>query len=311
MPGRVAALDGLRGVAILLVVLHHATDGAFQPGWLGVDLFFALSGYLITGRLLETVDRPDYWSRFVSRRARRILPLYATVLAAVALVRWSGLDHAPASPWWTYATFTANYWVAAYGFATPLLSVTWSLCIEEQFYVLWPWVVRWTRARLPAVCLAVLVLSPLLRLALVAWLGDAAIGPVYVLTPTRLDGLAAGALVACGWWTAGRLTAALWAATAGFVAATACSGVDVGLATLGYSAVAVAGALAVWVAVHRGPAVLSGSVLGWLGRVSFGLYLVHVPLILACGPVLGVVAAVGVASASWRWFEEPILRGGR
>jgi peptidoglycan/LPS O-acetylase OafA/YrhL len=158
---RVPQLDGLRAIAILMVFAHHALHVPFL--WTGVDLFFVLSGYLITGILLKA--KPGravggYWKPFYLRRASRILPPYIGLLAVLAFtfhVPWSHI-------WYWYAFFGANF-ALAFGKATvDAMTPLWSLAVEEQFYFLWPWVVLWcSRRSLKRISIAILLFCPLAR----------------------------------------------------------------------------------------------------------------------------------------------------
>src|SRR5437899_698335 len=175
-------LDGLRGVAILLVILNHAIAWPLQPattrvdavvgvvayaGWMGVDLFFVLSGFLISGILLDTRGQPGWWPNFIARRALRIFPLYYGALTVLfvllpCLVRCSNTELVTLQEnqrW--YWTYTVNLLAAlTHGRGTPLYTAhLWSLSIEEQFYLIWPLIVWACRPRtlLRVAGLAVLV----------------------------------------------------------------------------------------------------------------------------------------------------------
>ncbi|HWB87515.1 MAG TPA: acyltransferase [Bryobacteraceae bacterium] len=209
----IPALDGVRGLAILLVIAFHArivfTSASAIPffavlllglGWSGVDLFFVLSGFLITGILLDTRDSPDYFRTFYLRRVLRIFPLYFAYLILVLVVlRYAWLWHAgtdlwkSVNPWW-YVTYLMN-WKAAHGYYDLFLDSLWSLAVEEQFYLFWPAIV-WLcpRRKLKWVCLAMAIGSLATRCVLSA----AGTHPeaIYRLTPCRLDPLAAGAFLA-------------------------------------------------------------------------------------------------------------------
>ncbi|HUD23587.1 MAG TPA: acyltransferase [Acidobacteriaceae bacterium] len=200
MPG----LDALRGVAVLSVVLYHGlhwwlppsisiSPGArllsliASPGWLGVNLFFVLSGFLITGILLDTRTRPNYWKSFYTRRVLRILPLYLVILLILRF--YSGVS-------WIYFVlclfYMANFASARFGLGYGPL---WSLAVEEQFYLVWPFLVRRLRPRwLAIVCLGSLFLSPLLRYLSVSRIVP--MGNPYSATWLVTDNLAAGALIA-------------------------------------------------------------------------------------------------------------------
>jgi peptidoglycan/LPS O-acetylase OafA/YrhL len=197
MPG----LDILRGIAVLSVVFLHGLKltlpsalnispgvdivcSIVSPGWLGVTLFFVLSGFLITGILLDTKTRTNYWSSFYVRRMLRILPVY---LVTLLLCRF--LAHLS----WTYIgfclLFIANFVelrMASYG---PL----WSLAVEEQFYLFWPALVRRLSPRaLAGLCLASILISPWLRLLAVHY----SLGDPYDATWLITDNLFLGAFLA-------------------------------------------------------------------------------------------------------------------
>ncbi len=217
LPAHIPGLDALRGVAVLMVVARHASavptpEGpvaaavieGMRAGWMGVDLFFALSGFLITGILLDTKGTPSYLRNFYARRTLRIFPLYFTFLAALFVI-------GPLTPlarnedfqtvreiqgWlWSYLTNVFISWKGE--LAVPFhLSHLWSLALEEQFYLVWPFIVLALPAR--AVLRACLVLSAAavaLRIGIVAsagWGVDAA----YMLMPARLDALLLGGALA-------------------------------------------------------------------------------------------------------------------
>lgn len=220
-------LDGLRGVAILVVLLHHFTPAAdggtaltrglltvIHTGWIGVDLFFVLSGFLITGILLDTRDRPGYFRNFYARRTLRIAPIYYGTLAVIfgllPLLAWLGVrsdtaawlfgkvgpeirDLADQQHWlWLYLT---NVRIATEGARWGVVNHFWSLAVEEHFYLVWPIVVYFVSQRaLGWVCLGCIGFALGLRVVLIA----AGVDPLvcYVLTPCRIDSLAFGALLA-------------------------------------------------------------------------------------------------------------------
>src|ERR1700722_20002721 len=192
---RISQLDGLRGIAILMVFLYHAL---FVPLlWSGVDLFFVLSGYLITGILLRLKERTDtgdasisFFAPFYLRRAYRILPPYLVFLLMASLffpIPWRHV-------WFWYAFFAANVANALHQTSVAMVPL-WSLAVEEQFYFVWPWVVRRTNWRtLKYTALGIIVAAPVLRAFCTLFLSSNA--PIYTLTPFRADLLACGAFIA-------------------------------------------------------------------------------------------------------------------
>jgi peptidoglycan/LPS O-acetylase OafA/YrhL len=364
-PGaHVPALDGLRGVAIACVMLYHQTligespsalDRAFAwlplGGWAGVDLFFVLSGFLITGILLDSRGEPGYYRSFYARRALRILPLYYAV-AAFSFLVLPHLGHPRAERFAAVAADQGWYWLLlsnvpialAGAFRHGVMDVSWSLAIEEQFYLAWPLVVAWVpRRRLAGLCAALAALSLLWRTgALLLGAGPVA---VLVLTPGRLDGLAVGALVAVAARSPGGLARLrAWSGPAALGAAAVLAAVAAGggldplrpaMQTAGYSAfVVLAGALLVnTLAAPRGSALartLERAPLVALGRYSYALYLFHLPVraairdaLLARGWPLTVAgsylpaqlafyavataATLALAWASWHLLEKRFL----
>ncbi|RPH68489.1 MAG: acyltransferase [Myxococcaceae bacterium] len=215
MTGHLAGLDGVRGLAILMVMAVHfvgdaPANGPLQRlvvkaasyGVLGVDLFFVLSGFLITGLLLEAKGQPHYFRNFYARRTLRIFPLYYGVLAVLflllpALVTPSPLlEVARRQQAWLW-TYTTNFYIALTSSWASLTYVShfWSLAIEEHFYLVWPLVVfSFSRPVLERICVGVIVAGLALRLLLVAQ-GMSELS-VSVLTPCRIDTLVVGALLA-------------------------------------------------------------------------------------------------------------------
>ncbi len=212
---RIPILDGVRGLAILLVMGHHLF--VMKPatwldrqlaqiahnGWWGVDLFFVLSGFLITGILFDSKHKAHYFRNFYARRTVRIFPLYYAFLLVmlVILPRFQSpainrFGTPEGSPLW-YWSYLANFHMGWVGhFTHKTLSVAWSLAIEEQFYLIWPAVVLFlSRRHLLWLCGAMILTSIGTRLALTLF--DANPGfKIYALTPCRLDGLAVGAWIA-------------------------------------------------------------------------------------------------------------------
>lgn len=314
-------LDGLRGVATLVVIFAHAVPvlwallhggypftrfdwGAFyaaHAGWVAVDLFFVLSGFLITGILLRAKGRPGYYKHFYVRRALRIMPLYYAVLLALFALSLTRVPWLAVNPGecLAHAAYLGNYWRSiAVATGQPVecgsLRVYWSLAIEEQFYLAWPLVVASaSRAWLGRLCAAGVVVAVGCRWGIMAvpmadpWLA-------YALTPCRMDALLIGALVALaasgglpratlarrGWMLLGvasAAAAAVWVKNGGpFCHARA-------MATFGYTAfdVLFAGVLLLILAGQpAGWRVLRLRVLRCVGAHCYAVYLVHFPIIM-------------------------------
>lgn len=313
-------LDGLRGIAILAVLAMHF--GIMTPlnafdrfvyavgrnGWIGVDLFFVLSGFLITGILLDSRGRAGALRAFYARRFLRIFPLYYGLLVAIFVVAPLLVGGAlwleklrPDQLWhWLYLTNV----LAASGTwpDVPHIGHLWSLAIEEQFYLVWPFAVLFLpQRRLVPLCLGMLGISLVARVAMVfAKLSPIA---VYTLTFTRWDGLAVGALIAIlARRPGGMERLERWSLPVLAVGAAACVGIfaaepyrshyGVATQTTGYLVLALTfGALLVQAV--RAPAgsrlerALRDSRLRFFGRYSYGIYVLH-------GPLLGALAALGV-----------------
>lgn len=316
---RTPELDGIRAVAILLVVVWHyvhlpsaAVAGTIwakvnmllRLTWSGVDLFFVLSGYLIGGILLDRRESPDYYRTFYLRRICRIFPLYFAFLGVCVLMGDARVRAAMPSVGWVFdptfsmgyfATFTQNLAMAsAHHFANTALNVTWSLAIEEQFYLLLPLMVAVVPVRrLPWVLLGLMGSGVVLRVAMAASSAVAPQHSAYVLLPCRWDPLFLGVLVAWAmrqpewnvrlrgpgcWWlrplflllAAGMVLAAITAK--GVIMSTA-------MTVWGYSFLGLFYATGVMlVVVGRAPlaaACLRHPFLVRLGGISYGVYLLH------------------------------------
>ncbi|MBV9174688.1 MAG: acyltransferase [Chloroflexi bacterium] len=330
--GRVAGLDVLRALAVLAVMArHYLTSGLVAAGWVGVDLFFVISGYLITSILLDTKGTPQWRSRFYVRRILRIWPLYYSVLAVLI---WTASNHRNlAGREWAYWLHLSNWSMGLQPEHDPpdQFVPLWSLAVEEQFYLLWPWVVaRLKQATLVRLCVALVGLSFLFRVGLV--LAGTSPTTVYMLTPDRLDGLALGALLALvvrgpsgserayrlGWVALLLTTPALVAIVYYQRGLPWDTGLSLSLGILLVSVVF----MALLAVTHGGRSIPTGGparVLSAIGVRSYGLYLMHQPVAVGLAALalhlplhaFSVVAAVCsyiVAAVSWRYFESPILR---
>jgi peptidoglycan/LPS O-acetylase OafA/YrhL len=198
------ALDGVRGIAILLVILFHY--GLLGCGWIGVQLFFVLSGYLITSILLKErkTSLSNYLKRFYWRRSLRIFPLYYLYLLVI-LGAYLSLKIPPAfADQWPYLftyTYNVRHILPNYD-GSPLLIHLWSLSVEEQFYLIWPALVFvFAARRFKPLLLGIVVVVPLLRLLTSLYLTHLGSTPVYLgtvlytITPFQIDAFATGALV--------------------------------------------------------------------------------------------------------------------
>ncbi|MBI3408483.1 MAG: acyltransferase [Planctomycetes bacterium] len=325
----IPALDGVRGIAIILVIMCHvnwAFGGPFMPGringpvatmfgwgWIGVDLFFVLSGFLITGILFDAKGYERYFLNFYARRTLRIFPLYfGFLLVAIVLLPQlpfafcerlsiSGPDAA------SLGLYYYNFRVGVTGQALGSLHHFWSLALEEHFYLVWPLAI-WALSRrsLMRLCVAATVISFLLRVALV--LGTTKPMLAFFATPCRLDGLLAGAFVALAWrnnadWAALQRWAGRVATGSGFLLLGLALGqrhfipdVDLSkhnvavdatlLLTVGLAALAVFFAALIVLAMNAAQGsnlrrFLEGRILVVVGKYSYAIYVFHALILLA------------------------------
>lgn len=322
--GNRPALDGIRGIAILLVVLGHASPLLRAAGAIGVTLFFALSGFLITTLLLEEhagAGRVNLL-RFYERRARRLLPAFAAYLAVVSLLSLA-LGAALITPGAVVSavTYTFNWWMIAKD-SVPIATMhLWSLAVEEQFYLVWPLVLiacaRFGRRWLIGMCLAGSIAATVARWLL--WESGSSGSRVYIGTDVRADSLLAGCLLAVVMVGAReRRNRPLLAAglLLSFVPLLPATG-DLRW-VLVPTVVPWVSAATIWcTAQARRIPWLEQRWLVIVGRRSYALYLWH-GLTLSLAPLLplsewvtvpiGIVLAWGLTLVSWRYVEEPFLR---
>lgn len=350
IPRHIDQLDGLRAIAILMVLLVHCGlsyivnsapgvsiwQDIVVNGRAGVDLFFVLSGFLITGILLDTCDRSDYFPRFYWRRALRIWPIYYAFIFAALLIHPRVFSNVGFQP---FALYYRNF-LPFHPFADIYFGQFWSLCVEEQFYLVWPVIVFFLpkRLRLPLIG-ALIVTAMLLRILLLRHGTTEYI--VYRLPFCRMDSLTAGAGIAAliRASISSRVRQAIfWAAIAIAVTIQVYVG-RVGWAqndhrfyTVGITAYALffGGIVGLCVTAVRQTVLssfLSAKFFRAIATRSYAMYLFHlVPLHLSVvffhhiqdypqqkwtgiGAFLVIAAAAyGLAWLSWRFFEEPILR---
>lgn len=329
---RFAPLDGLRALSVLPVVLFHAAPappgGPVGRGPLGVDMFFALSGFLITSRLLRERERDGAidLGAFWIRRALRIFPLYFAVLGAyAAYAAWGLPDASPTRAHFFeslpfYATYTTNLFVAFDVSFPVLFAFSWSLAVEEQFYVVWPPLLRASRrGHVPWV-------AALVALALV--LGAQTFAPLGARLPLPIVLGAAAAITLHdrrGFALLGRALGAPPVACALVLGAVATFFFDVplALAHLTFALLVAAAAVAPPEGVLRG---LNAAPLRFVGEISYGVYLLHVSaiaLVRRAAPnvaestgivfLLAIAVTIPLAWASHRGFERPLtaMRGRR
>ncbi len=301
-------LDGLRAIAVFLVILLHTTPVSHYtgaPGAIGVWLFYCLSGFLITGILLDArqdaegsgESRPRVWRAFWVRRALRIFPLYYAVLAAVLL--WPG---AIRQEWGWYAGFFANWRFAWVGQWHNTLAHFWSLAVEEQFYLVWPLACLWLPQRiLLRTAIVAIAVAPVSRLILAA----AGFNEIAVTCSTLscLDGLGLGAVLAITRWKPPWPVAAI-----GLVLGVGAVGAQLlGVLFLPRITLERSGyALFAWWLVARASSGFGGGVgrvlgswpLLYIGRISYGIYILHAV----------IPAALNIAKSRFR-VESGIHRG--
>jgi peptidoglycan/LPS O-acetylase OafA/YrhL len=353
------ALDLVRGLAIALVLVHNISwtearvtlpeklwSGFVELGWVGVQLFFVLSGFLITGILADDRGRPRPLRSFYIRRVLRIFPLYYGFLIfyCLGLAPFFPELRAPFDRVIWYWVYLSNWTDITPGRWLPGLGHFWSLAVEEQFYLVWPWLVIGLGERaLVRACLAIVAGGLITRIVLVA----AGVPPssVYSWTITRADALVIGALAALAvrsppwralllraWRPAGFallvVLGALAAATHGI------SRVNPLMQTVGYSVIALLSALLVVKAALAPPAgdprvPRWKAFAAYLGKRSYAIYVVHLPLKLALAhfwarrlqaasaqwPIATDVAlvlvlsaaSIAVAQVTWVALERPFL----
>lgn len=370
---RIPELDGLRGTAILLVLVFHYITQDYDAkagglvahlqrivalgGGAGVDLFFVLSGFLIGGILLDARKAPSFFKVFYARRFFRIIPLYyAWIALYIVMVALAGPivqahTHFDAnltldSGIYRYFVFIQNLTVPHLtGLGIAWFASTWSLAVEEQFYLVSPLVVRlFSKRRLYQFLTAVIVAVPLLRIYLLTET-HLVHGLVYFLTPCRADTLAVGMLTAALWrepkfrqWLSdhGTVLYGLFAVLlAGFVELWRLSPnyLSFPMETVGYTWVALFFALLLLL-VLRDTASPFASLMrtGWLrelGSVSYCVYIIHLVVNIVCHTVLlhanpqistrrGIAVTIfaagltfALAKLSWFCLERPLLRKGQ
>jgi len=338
--------DGVRGVSILAVFVAHSEfiralprAGFLEYGRLGVDLFFVLSGFLITGILLDSRENPHYFRNFYARRILRIWPVYYLLLTAIFIVLplfVSSMRATTRHTWPFFVLYIQNLFVHL---PTPFgLEPTWSLAIEEQFYITWPLLVAVLRKRTLVIVLFSLVAMSL-SLRIIGYESGASLKFVHNFTFCRLDAIAFGSLSAI-WLRSKSCTLELWNRRAGQFMALGLVGILAARLLFGqqstvlsYTLIAICftGFLGIALTRDRQASLLGRLLtlraLRYVGKISYGLYLLHMPIFLIVGDFarrmlslhfsaainisvtfMQFAAAFAAASLSWRFLETPILR---
>ena len=333
---QIAALNGVRGLAIIGVLFVHSYAGITvqlsqqlaqrienfgEAGVFGVDLFFVLSGYLITSILLRKREQPNYFRNFYARRFLRLFPLYYGYLALVALVLplFHRLTHSSmqdySGSWWWYLLYLSN-WKADHGAPDPNLGHFWSLAVEEQFYLIWPAVVLLlSRRRLAVFCFGIIVAATLLR-GIMAFQG-ADWNTIYRLTVTRFDTLAFGALTALAMqsdlW---RPRVLLWKRLAGWTGLAAFVLLAFYVGNTSWNAVPIQ----LWSSLFTGVTFASliayaatdpGGFLTWrwltaAGRYSYAVYVLHA-LVFAYGINLEALVSKHLPGGTYRLLASVLI----
>ena len=366
--GRIPELDGLRGLAILLVLLCHFVGNSdhtslplrldrfcwvLRSGWMGVDLFFVLSGFLIGGILLDSRSSGNYFRRFYIRRVHRILPIYFLLMLLfafiVGILQFFPQGRATVSlrellvlPKCIF--FLQNFFGSFTNFQWRWFVVTWSLAVEEQFYLVAPFFIRFLSVpRLTGLLVSFVVASPILRLVGFRYLHG---GLLNGALAWRADTLAFGMLAAIAWRTSAfREALARNQRVLRWVVAVLATGILLLLKplivlplppltiSLGYSWIGAffTGLLLLVISQSRGwtAGVMRMAWLRFLGTISYCLYLVHMPinqfshlLLLHRGrpaiedwkgvavTLLAAGLSLVVAKLSWTYIESPLIRRG-
>jgi len=349
VPGYIPQFDGLRGIAILLVLIGHSGflealphAGMLEYARFGVDLFFVLSGFLITGILTDSKGSPHFFRNFYARRVLRIWPLYYAVLfvAFVIVPLFAPSMRSTAAGIWPAFVFYVQNIVFVNRETYPFgLGATWSLAVEEQFYLTWPLLVFLFKKRtLAVICASLVVVS--LSLRLTARFYGAPSGFIHFFTLSRLDAIAFGSLAAL-WLRSPSCTLVRWRTRAYQFLGFGAAGVllarilmhrNSSIVSYTFLAIAFVGLLGISLTSDPRSSLLGRSLsaawLRYIGKISYGIYLLHYPLFILWSrfigslgfyqahPVAGNLAAFAgqiplaaiAASISWHFFEEPILR---
>jgi peptidoglycan/LPS O-acetylase OafA/YrhL len=332
-------LDGLRAIAVILVLLVHSNFFVFNTGWIGVPIFFVLSGFLITGILLEHKQSEHYFKTFYFRRVLRIFPIYYLVL--FFCLAWSLAIHCDVSQFWYFAFYLQSFSISQGlkpEFCNNLMGHTWSLSVEELFYLAWPAIIYvMNRKVLGWLCVFICVFSFSYKLYQVGYGTEA---QALLSAPGNLDCLMAGALLYLyASHPTGQeirslhklLFALLLVLTFFFIgsqyfplekqATFLCKiGLSICVSWLSFFVI-----LFLISAHHPAPVAekfFTNKALVYLGKISYGIYLYHIPVYrftdsflyhyqIALNPILvftvKLLITYLVSACSWRFIEKPLL----
>ncbi len=357
----IPVLDAVRGLAIVLVLIYHflagipfphtflgrAAEGFIQSAWTGVDLFFVLSGFLITGILYDTRESGNYFPVFYARRFLRIFPLYYGFLFIILAftrplhIEWGGRQ-------FFYLAYLQNTGLGKHIFSKPLspfinINHLWSLAVEEQFYCVWPAAVFLLKDRIRLMWLAVILSFCSIGVRILMILYHAPLGTIYTFTPAPADSLMIGALLALALRssheTQSKLARGAWFVLPGSVV------ILVGLAwryqrlnwessataICGFPVIAVASAALITLSLKNPlfQATFNWSAMRWLGKYSYGIYVLHYPVLTLFQSLdlpahvrnlngelearlltlsTSAVVSIGLAALSFHFYENRFLR---
>jgi peptidoglycan/LPS O-acetylase OafA/YrhL len=356
----IPVLDAVRGIAILLVLALHITEHLTIPngspweiltdvarsGWTGVDLFFVLSGFLITGILYDTRESTNYFRAFYMRRFLRIFPLYYGFLFILLCLtyplhlNWNGTQY-------IYLAYLQNTGISKLLFhyqISPWLNFghLWSLAVEEQFYCVWPAVIFLVKDRLKLIQVSILlsILSIIVRVAILHF--HLSPWAVNIFTLARADSLMIGAILALlmrtGDFSNKKWQLASWTIlSAGMISIILIAMPEHGLARssiavmiFGYTLLALISASIIHLSIVCKPVqrIVNQPILRWLGRYSYGIYILHFPILFALNhwretgshplldqttlgqlllPVSGAILSIGLAFLSFHFYESKFL----
>jgi peptidoglycan/LPS O-acetylase OafA/YrhL len=357
----VPVLDAIRGLAILLVLLIHIGEklpaptnsiwGVFSSlassSWVGVDLFFVLSGFLITGILFDTREASNFFQAFYARRFLRIFPLYygfLFLLLALTIplrIEWHSRQ-------WIYLLYLQNTHLIKNVNSTPFspyftIDYLWSLAVEEQFYCLWPAMVFLVKDRIQLIRLTALLIAVSMLVRFLMLYGHKSLWMIYVFTPARADSLMMGSILALLFRSDDAMKQQLKRVAVVLLPASIAVLVALALPThglsfsstnvicFGYTTIALASAALITLSLtsRRFGAVINRRALQWLGKYSYGIYVLHLPIMLlllrlhvvielenlstwTCWKLLVVAStgavAVGFAFLSFEFYESRFLR---